>query len=78
MAFAILVIVVNQITITDEKGCFSHAEIDGMVQETEKYCAKGTTTKFPIETNKCIGELLFHNAEPLVWIEENKEANEQI
>ena len=56
----------NQTTITDEKGCLSHAEIDGMVQETEKYCDKGTTTKFPIETNKCIGELLFHHAEPLV------------
>ena len=56
-----------------ENASFCGCHRPGMVQETEKYCDKGTTTKFPIETNKCIGELLFHHAEPLVWGEVQRE-----
>merc|ERR1711877_22218 len=39
----------NQITITNEKGRLSQAEIDRMVQEAEKYRAEDETNKQKIE-----------------------------
>ena len=39
----------NQITITNEKGRLSQAEIDRMVQEAEKYRAKDEQQKMKIK-----------------------------
>ena len=41
----------NQITITNEKGRLSQAEIDRMVQEAEKFRAEDETNKAKIEEN---------------------------
>merc|ERR1719503_249799 len=53
----------NQITITNEKGRLSQAEIDRMVSEAEKYASEDEINKQKIEAKKRLGELLFHDAE---------------
>merc|ERR1712228_966077 len=47
----------NQITITNEKGRLSQAEIDRMVQEAEKFRAEDESNKAKIEAKKSLKEV---------------------
>merc|ERR1712096_126511 len=49
----------NQITITNEKGRLSQAEIDRMVQEAEKYRAEDEANKVKIEARNCLENYCF-------------------
>merc|ERR1712226_1004611 len=49
----------NQITITNEKGRLSQAEIDRMVQEAEKYKAEDEANKFKIEAKNGLENYCF-------------------
>merc|ERR1712205_278585 len=49
----------NQITITNEKGRLSQAEIDRMVQEAEKYRAEDEEAKFKIEAKNGLENYCF-------------------
>merc|ERR1712048_543181 len=49
----------NQITITNEKGRLSQAEIDRMVQEAEKYRAEDETNKQKIEAKNGLENYCF-------------------
>merc|ERR1711978_591499 len=49
----------NQITITNEKGRLSQAEIDRMVQEAEKYAAEDEANKQKIETKNGLENYCF-------------------
>ena len=41
----------NQITVTNEKGCLSQAEIDSMLQEAEKFWAEDESNQLKNEAN---------------------------
>merc|ERR1712176_485469 len=49
----------NQITITNEKGRLSQAEIDRMVQEAEKYRAEDESTKLKVEAKNGLENYCF-------------------
>merc|ERR1712174_23176 len=49
----------NQITITNEKGRLSQAEIDRMVQEAEKYAAEDASTKEKVEAKNGLENYCF-------------------
>merc|ERR1712217_914138 len=49
----------NQITITNEKGRLSHAEIDRMVQEAEKFRAEDESNKAKIEAKNGLENYCF-------------------
>merc|ERR1712183_287492 len=49
----------NQITITNEKGRLSQAEIDRMVQEAEKYRAEDEAAKVKIEAKNSLENYCF-------------------
>merc|ERR1712032_948583 len=49
----------NQITITNEKGRLSQAEIDRMVQEAEKYAAEDEANKSKVEAKNGLGYYCF-------------------
>merc|ERR1712178_429940 len=49
----------NQITITNEKGRLSQAEIDRMVQEAEKYRAEDEANKVKIEAKNGLENYCF-------------------
>merc|ERR1712156_479125 len=49
----------NQITITNEKGRLSQAEIDRMVQEAEKYAAEDEANKSKIEAKNGLENYCF-------------------
>merc|ERR1711885_53143 len=49
----------NQITITNEKGRLSQAEIDRMVQEAEKYAAEDEANKAKIEAKNGLENYCF-------------------
>ena len=52
----------HQISITNEKGHLSGAEIDHMVQRAEQFCAESESNKAKIEAENC-SENYFHYAQ---------------